>query len=164
MLPNTPPPRTRIGVGSVVDNLPDLQRSFAEAEQIVAASASVPDDRLYFALSDIRLRGLLYLLKDDPRLQLFVERELSALLVHDDVNNSDLEHVLRVFLGNGANKSSTAAELGLSRPSLYYRLKQLESILGVSLDTPESVVSLHVALVALDVIRSSRDEPNRRLS
>lgn len=164
VLQNTPPPRTRIGVGSVVDNLPDLQRSFAEAEQIVAASASVPDDRLYFALSDIRLRGLLYLLKDDPRLQLFVERELSALLVHDDVNNSDLEHVLRVFLGNGANKSSTAAELGLSRPSLYYRLKQLESILGVSLDNTESVVSLHVALVALDVIRSSRDEPNRRLS
>jgi PucR family transcriptional regulator, purine catabolism regulatory protein len=153
----TPPPKTRIGVGAVVDNLRDLQRSFVEAEQIVAASAGMPDDRLYFALSDIRLRGLLYLLKDDPRLQLFIERELAALLMHDDANDSDLEHVLRVFLSNGANKSSAATELNLSRPSLYYRLEQLESILGVSLDDIESAVSLHVALVALDVVRLTDD-------
>ena len=34
----------------------------------------------YFRLPDLRLRGLLHLLRDDPRVQAFAERELRRLL------------------------------------------------------------------------------------
>lgn len=155
LLQRTPQPKARIGVGAVVKDLKSLRRSFTEAEHIVAASGCLPDDRLYFALTDIRLRGLLYLLREDPRLQLFVERELGPLLLHDDSTSSNLEEVLRAFLASGTNKSAAAARLNLSRPSLYYRLQQIETILGVSFDATESTESLHVALLALDVIRSA---------
>jgi purine catabolism regulator len=105
----------------------------------------------------VRLRGLLHLLRDDDRLQTYVERELGPLLAHDsaDRKGADLVPVLRTYLEYGRNKSAAADAAHLSRPSLYERLERIEAVLGVDLDDVESCVSLHVALLALDALRRS---------
>ena len=41
------------------------------------------ETRPYFRAADIRLRGLLALLRDDPRVQRFAETELKSLLADD---------------------------------------------------------------------------------
>src|SRR6516164_7497710 len=71
-----------IGVGATAGSIRDVRRSFLEASQVadVAASRLDPAAPLFYRLPDLRLRGLLHLLRDDPRLQTFVERELGALL------------------------------------------------------------------------------------
>jgi purine catabolism regulator len=144
-----------MAVGSIVASVRDVRRAFLEAAQVADAAPSSDDGvpRPYYRLPDVRLRGLLHLLRDDDRLQTFVERELGTLLAHDAQHGSDLVGVLRVYLASGRNKSVAADAAHLSRPSFYERLHRIERVLSVDLDSVESCLSLHVALLALDAIR-----------
>jgi purine catabolism regulator len=144
-----------MAVGSVVANTRDVRRAFLEAAQVADAA---PSDEVglaqpYYRLTDVRLRGLLHLLRDDDRLQTFVERELGPLLAHDAQHGTDLVGVLRTYLNAGRNTSVAADAAHLSRPSFYERLHRIERVLQVDLDSVESCLSLHVALLARDALR-----------
>jgi purine catabolism regulator len=156
-----------IGAGSVVDSVLEVQRSFLEAEQVaeVAARDSAGQHgagrpgagqngavRDFYRLPDLRLRGLLHLLRDDPRVQAFAERELGPLLRRDDATGSRLVTTLTAYLEAGGNKAEAARRAHLARPTLYERLRQIEAVLGVSLESAQSLTSLHVAVLAHTVL------------
>jgi purine catabolism regulator len=149
-----------VATGSSLSDASELRRSFLEALQVADAAEHEP--RLaYYRLPDVRLRGLLHLLRDDERLQTYVERELGPLLVHDDQRKSDLLDILRIYLTHGRNKSSAAEAAHLSRPALYERLNRIERILSVDLDSVESCLSLHVAVLGLDAMSRPNARPSR---
>jgi len=144
-----------IGVGAAAGSIRDVRRSFLEASQVADVAAGRPDIRerpLFYRLPDLRLRGLLHLLRDDPRLQTFVERELGALLARDQ--DTDLISVLAAYLAAGGNKAAAAKNSHLARPTFYQRLHRIERILGTDLSSAESRTSLHVALLALEAARA----------
>ena len=146
-------PADVIGAGSPVDSVAAVQRSLLEADH-VAGAAAADGHRTYYRLPDLRLRGLLHLLRHDPRLQAFAERELSRLLVHDDATGSQLVPALTAYLEAGGNKAAAAKLAHLARPTMYERLRQIEDVLGVELEPAESRLSLHVALLALQAVSS----------
>ena len=159
-----------IGVGAAVGSIRDVRRSFLEAGQVADVAAERPGDRdpaagprapLFYRLPDLRLRGLLHLLRDDPRLQTFVERELGALLACEP--DSGLIDVLAAYLAAGGNKAEAAKASHLARPTFYERLRRIERICGTDLNSAESRTSLHVALLALDASRG-RPEGGRAVS
>ena len=119
-----------------------------EQNDHVAAAASGGEWHPYYRLPDLRLRGLLHLLRDDPRLQAFAERELGPLLVHDEATGTQLLAALTAYLSAGGNKAEAAKRAHLARPTLYERLHRIEEALGVSLDSAQSRTSLHVAVLA----------------
>jgi Purine catabolism regulatory protein-like family/PucR C-terminal helix-turn-helix domain/GGDEF-like domain len=142
-----------MAAGSVVESVRDVRRSFLEADQVADVAARRSDGRPFYRLPDLRLRGLLHLLRDDARLQTFVERELGSLLEYDAQRGSDLVNVLTLYLDSGRNKAHAAQRAHLSRPALYERLHRIERVLEVDLEDVESCASLHVALLALDSVR-----------
>jgi purine catabolism regulator len=151
-----------IGVGATAGLIRDVRRSFLEASQVADVAAERPDgwraggglDRpLFYRLADLRLRGLLHLLRDDPRVQTFVERELGPLLASEP--DTSLLDVLAAYLAAGGNKAAAAKSAHLARPTFYERLRRIERILGTDLDSAESRTSLHVALLALEASRGS---------
>jgi purine catabolism regulator len=169
-----------IGVGAAVGSIRDVRRSFLEATQVadVAAerpdgwAAGSPDGRpagspdghgrgrpedagrpLFYRLADLRLRGLVHLLRDDPRMQTFVERELGPLLAAEP--DTSLLDVLAAYLAAGGNKAEAARHAHVARPTFYERLRKIERILGTDLGSAESRTSLHVAVLALEAARGS---------
>jgi purine catabolism regulator len=137
-----------LGVGSPTETLRDVRRSFLEARQVGDVAIRRPEDRPFYRLPDLRLRGLLHLLRDDARLQTFAERELGPLLASDDARGTRLMECLAAYLEAGGNKAEAAQRAHLARPTFYQRLQHIERILGVDLSSPESRTSLHVALLA----------------
>jgi purine catabolism regulator len=149
-----------IGVGAAVGSIRDVRRSFLEASQVADVAAERPDgwsagggsDRPpFYRLADLRLRGLLHLLRDDPRVQTFVERELGPLLASEP--DTSLLDVLAAYLAAGGNKAEAAKSSHLARPTFYERLRRIERILGTDLGSAESRTSLHVAMLALEAAR-----------
>src|SRR5271170_7617555 len=141
-----------VGVGATAGSIRDVRRSFLEASQVADVAASRLDSAaaLFYRLPDLRLRGLLHLLRDDPRLQTFVERELGALLAADP----GLIDALAAYLTAGGNKAEAAKASHLARPTFYERLRRIERILGTDLSSAESRTSLHVAMLALEASRA----------
>jgi purine catabolism regulator len=157
-----------IGVGAVAGSIRDVRRSFLEASQVADVAAERPDGwpaaggpaaassgrPLFYRLADLGLRGLLHLLRDDPRVQTFVERELGPLLAEPDTSLLD---VLAAYLAAGGNKAEAAKQAHLARPTFYERLRRIERILGTDLGSAESRTSLHVALLAMEAARPGPD-------
>lgn len=145
--------RPVIGVGSAVRDLDAVRRSFAEAAHAAEAAQGSPELKPYYELPDVQLRGLLYVLGGDPRLQAFVERTLGDVIEYDAQNNTDLLHSLQVYLTHGRNKSAAADAAHLSRQAFYQRLSTIEKVLGVDLDSAEACTSLHAAVMAWEALR-----------
>ncbi|MDQ0765075.1 PucR family transcriptional regulator [Streptomyces canus] len=126
----------------------DVPAGMREARHVAEAVASgVLDLPPVVRLKDVHLRGLVRLLRDDPHVQSFAERELDGLLCGA---GEDLLAVLRTYLATGRNKSRTAQLHHVSRPALYRRLEAIQGRLGVDLDDFEQAASVHIALLAHD--------------
>ncbi|WP_348651328.1 PucR family transcriptional regulator [Micromonospora sp. WMMD1128] len=147
-------PAIVVAAGSGVGSLREARRSLVEARQIAEAARRDPRDLPCFRLPHVGLAGLLHLLRDEPRLQTFVERELGPLLAYDAQHpREQLLDALRAYLEQGRNKSAAASAAHLSRPAFYERLARIGRILDADLDSVDQCLSLHVALLALDAVR-----------
>jgi PucR family transcriptional regulator, purine catabolism regulatory protein len=136
-----------LAVGPLADGVIDAVAGLGEAAHIAEVALAMRDtNRPFYRASDVRLRGLVSLLRDDPRVQTFAETELGALLAGDPA----LVDLLREYLKLAGNKAAVAARLHISRPALYKRLAAVRATLGVDLEDGESLTSLHVALMVLD--------------
>ncbi|MEU6589581.1 PucR family transcriptional regulator [Streptomyces sp. NPDC046881] len=128
----------------------DVPAGLREARHVADAVAGSPaalDLPAVVRLRDVHLRGLIRLLRDDPQVQSFAERELDGLLCDAE---PELLNVLRTYLATGRNKSRTAQLHHVSRPALYRRLEAIQARLGVDLDDFEQAASVHIALLAHD--------------
>ncbi|MFF7948407.1 PucR family transcriptional regulator [Streptomyces griseorubiginosus] len=134
----------------------DVPAGMREARHVADAVASgALDLPAVVRLKDVHLRGLIRLLRDDPHVQSFAERELDGLLCDAGSGSADdLLAVLRTYLATGRNKSRTAQLHHVSRPALYRRLEAIQGRLGVDLDDFEQAASVHIALLAHDAQQS----------
>ncbi|MEY9995579.1 purine catabolism regulator [Streptomyces sp. V4I8] len=143
-------PRTVVAAADARTAWDDVPAGLREAQHVadaVADSSAALDLPAVVRLKDVHLRGLIRLLRDDPQVQSFAERELDGLLSGAD---EDLLAVLRTYLASGRNKSRTAQLHHVSRPALYRRLEAIQGRLGVDLDDFEQAASVHIALLAHD--------------
>ncbi|WP_031484149.1 PucR family transcriptional regulator [Streptomyces bicolor] len=150
-------PGAVVSVGSEVTDLTDTARSFREAARVAEATPPgqpLPQDRSFHELSDVGLRRLLYALREDARIQEYTERQLRRLIDHDTQHGTDLLTTLRHYLDAAGNKTTAARRGGLSRETMYQRLRTIERLLGRDLESGDQRTELHVALTALDVLRA----------
>ncbi|MET9830323.1 PucR family transcriptional regulator ligand-binding domain-containing protein [Streptomyces sp. NPDC006385] len=151
-------PKAVVSVGSEVADLSDTPRSFREAARVAEATPpgrDLPPDRSFHELRDIGLRGLLHALREDTRVQDYTERQLGRLIDHDTRHGTDLLTTLRHYLDAAGNKTTAARRGGLSRETMYQRLRTIERLLDRDLESGEQRTELHVALTALDVLRTA---------
>ncbi|MER7406364.1 PucR family transcriptional regulator ligand-binding domain-containing protein [Streptomyces sp. NPDC000070] len=150
-------PEALVSVGSEAADLGDIARSFREAARVIEATPPgqpLPPDRSFHELPDIDLRRLLYALREDTRIQDYTERRLGRLIDHDTRHGTDLLTTLGHYLDAAGNKTTAARRGGLSRETMYQRLRTIERLLDTDLESGERRTELHVALTALRVLRA----------
>ncbi|RNL51888.1 PucR family transcriptional regulator ligand-binding domain-containing protein [Arthrobacter oryzae] len=146
--PGHPEVTWSIGVGRLRGSLLEAAAGIDEAAHVAETAATLPGGRKpFYRATDVRLRGLLALLRKDPRVQQFVESELEGVLNAEARGAEGYLELLGQYLESGGNKAAIARNGYLSRPTLYARLARLEALLAVDLDDAESRTSLHVALL-----------------
>ncbi|MCX2747258.1 PucR family transcriptional regulator ligand-binding domain-containing protein [Arthrobacter sp. MI7-26] len=141
-------PQWTIGVGRYRSSLLEAAAGIDEAAHVAETAATLREPgKPYYRATDIRLRGLLALIRNDPRVQQFVESELAPVLQAEAEGKAGYLELLGRYLESGGNKAAMARGGYLSRPTLYARLAKLEDLLAVDLDDAESRTSLHVAFM-----------------
>ncbi|MFD2687335.1 PucR family transcriptional regulator, partial [Streptomyces phyllanthi] len=132
---------TAAGISGVRAELAELGTAWGEAS--AAARAVLAEPRLgpvaeWGAIGPYRLlTSLAPRSPQDPA----VRRLLSPA-------HHELAHTAEVFLDCAGQAGRTAAELGIHRQTLYYRLSRVEQLTGLDLDDGEDRLLLHMALKA----------------
>jgi purine catabolism regulator len=107
------------------------------------------------------VRRLLWTLRDEPALADFVERRLAPLRAYDAGHRGELLKTLEAFCAHGGSKTETARALHLERQSLYKRLTRIEELIEARLTDEETLLGLHLALRARDVLERETAAPRR---
>jgi sugar diacid utilization regulator len=137
----------RAGWGPRCDDLRTFGAGVTRARWVVDVLAGLPGDPAPAAAGydDLGIYALLYEKGDRDQLADFADRWLGPLREHNE-----LTHTLRVFLETGG-PSATAAALFVHISTLKYRLRKIESVLGIDLSDPEACFNLRLAFKILAV-------------
>ncbi len=102
--------RAVVAAGPARTTWEDVPEALREALHVADAVAGTPPGLPPVVRNgDVRLRGLVRQLRDDPRVQAFSERELAPILAPDSNGEAEcLLPVLRAYFSTGRNKSRTA--------------------------------------------------------
>lgn len=139
-----------IGVGRPVLTVAEAGNSIIESERVAVVAARTGEPRSFFSFSDVRIRGLIHDLRDEPWMRRFVEREIGPLSQYEEAKHTGLIECLRAYLDCSGNKSKAAASVHLSRPAYYQRLDLISRLLDADLSDVPTAMSLYVALLALE--------------
>lgn len=128
-----------------------LPRALREAEAAQRLGPTVGSGPVHL-YGDLAIHRLLAPLLDGPELSRFVESELAPLIEHDARRRSSLVATLDAYLEAGSSKTEAAALLHLQRRSIYYRLEQIQRLLGRDIDDPHHRTRLYIALRARELL------------
>jgi purine catabolism regulator len=119
--------------------------AYKQAEQ--ALSVARRRGRVCVAHEQLAAGSVLPLLADDA-VKAFADGLLRPLYEHDATGRGDLVASLRAWLSRHGQWDAAAADLGVHRHTLRYRMRRVEEILGRSLDDPDVRMELWLALKA----------------
>ncbi|MBB4712261.1 PucR family transcriptional regulator [Streptomyces luteogriseus] len=117
--------------------------AYKQAEQ--ALSVARRRGRVLVEHERMAAGSVLPLLADDA-VRAFADGMLRPLYEHDATGRGDLVASLRAWLSKHGQWDAAAADLGVHRHTLRYRMRRVEEILGRSLDDPDVRMELWLAL------------------
>ncbi|WP_411080595.1 PucR family transcriptional regulator [Streptomyces sp. cmx-18-6] len=124
-----------------------VSAAYKQAEQ--ALSVARRRGRALVEHEELAAGSVLPLLADDA-VRAFADGMLRALYEHDAKGRGDLVASLRAWLSRHGQWDAAAADLGVHRHTLRYRMRRVEEILGRSLDDPDVRMELWLALKATE--------------
>jgi purine catabolism regulator len=147
-------PEVVVCVGRLSPSWRELRGALRETVAALPAMRHAPSEP-WHDVSVPSLHRLLWTFRDAPALAGFVEQRLAPLRDYDASHRGELVKTLEAFCALGGSKTETAKALHLERQSLYKRLTRIEALLDAELSDEDTLLGLHLALRARQVLDES---------
>lgn len=137
------------GLGYPYSSAQGLRKSFEEAREALVIGRAQFGASSVTHFSNLGLHRFLYGWFDTPRSRALAQDLLRPLLEEDPRGRGQLLETLRVYLEQHGRASAAAAQLGVHRNTLRYRLGRIEDLLGVDLEAANVQLILQLILPTL---------------
>jgi len=107
-------------------------------------------------LEDLGIAGLLLQLDDAEQLMAFADRTLADIRRHDQQRGTQLLDTLRCYLDSRQSRTATGQALHVHPNTVTQRLQRIQTLSGVDLTNPDTIVRIRAALTLLDVATVDR--------
>jgi sugar diacid utilization regulator/GAF domain-containing protein len=144
-----------VGVGPWVAEVEGFPRSYRIARGALELAQHFGQDRT-LSVDSLGVYGLLLAVDRLDELAAFSRRALDPLRQYDRRKGTDLVATLRAFLAHSCRTADTSAALTVHPNTVAYRIRRIESLLGVDLSRPEAQLHLQLALIVDDTIGARR--------
>lgn len=133
-----------IGIGTVVNNLREIAKSFKEANVAIEVGRIFDNDKNIVSYENLGIGRLIYQLPT-TLCQLF----LSEVFKKDSIDSLDQETLFTIqkFFDNNLNVSETSRQLYVHRNTLVYRLDKVQKITGLDLRIFDHAIIFKVAMM-----------------
>lgn len=143
----------KAGVGKAYSDIRMISRSYEEArEALKIAQLSEQAHVVYFDKL-----GFYKILSEKNRgeLERFVEELLQPVFDYDRQKKGDLIKTLETYFETNRNLKLTSTRLFTHYNTVLYRIKKIEELTGISLNSPENALNLEIAINILKLFRNS---------
>lgn len=141
-----------IGVGTTVDNLKDLARSFKEAQTALEVGKVFDTDKTIVCYNSLGIARLIYQLPTT-----LCESFLREVFKRGSIESLDQETLFTIqkFFENNLNVSETSRKLFVHRNTLVYRLEKIKKITGLDLREFDHAIIFKIALMVNKYLKSN---------
>ncbi len=146
-----------IGIGTAVESLEEIARSFKEAQTALEVGKVFDTDKKIVNYNKLGIARLIYQLPTT-----LCDMFLNEVFPNGSTKLFDNEILFTIhkFFENSLNVSETSRKLFIHRNTLVYRLDKIKKITGLDLRDFEDAIVFQVALMVQKYLSSSRDELN----
>ncbi|MBR6741795.1 MAG: helix-turn-helix domain-containing protein, partial [Clostridia bacterium] len=133
-----------IGIGTTVNNLKDLARSFKEAQAALEVGKVFDTEKSIVSYDNLGIARLIYQLPTT-----LCESFLREVFKRGSIENLDQETLFTIqrFFENNLNVSETSRKLFVHRNTLVYRLEKIKKITGLDLREFDHAIIFKIALM-----------------
>ena len=133
-----------VGIGTVVDSIKDLARSFKEAQVALEVGKVFDTETTIVSYNNLGIARLIYQLPTT-----LCDMFLKEVFKRGSIDSLDHETLFTIqrFFENNLNVSETARKLFVHRNTLVYRLEKIKKITGLDLREFEDAIVFKVALM-----------------
>lgn len=133
-----------IGIGSAVESISDLVRSYREAKTALFVGGIFENDKFIFSYNKLGIGRLIYQLPA-PLCRLFLQEVFNE----GSFEALDAETILTIqkFFENNLNISETSRQLYVHRNTLVYRLDKIQKITGLDLRKFDDAIIFKVSML-----------------
>ena len=129
--------RQVVGIGTVVDSIKDLARSFKEAQVALEVGKVFDTEKTIVSYNNLGIARLIYQLPTT-----LCEMFLKEVFKRGSIESLDHETLFTIqrFFENNLNVSETSRKLFVHRNTLVYRLEKIKKITGLDLREFEDAI------------------------
>lgn len=141
-----------VGIGTVVDSIKDLARSFKEAQVALEVGKVFDTETTIVSYNNLGIARLIYQLPTT-----LCEMFLKEVFKRGSIDSLDHETLFTIqrFFENSLNVSETSRKLFVHRNTLVYRLEKIKKITGLDLREFEDAIVFKVALMVKRYLTNS---------
>ncbi|MBE6738728.1 MAG: PucR family transcriptional regulator [Ruminococcaceae bacterium] len=141
-----------IGVGTTVDNLKDLAKSFKDAQVALEVGKVFDTDKTIVCYNSLGIARLIYQLPTT-----LCESFLKEVFKRGSIESLDQETLFTIhkFFENNLNVSETSRKLFVHRNTLVYRLEKIKKITGLDLREFDHAIIFKIALMVNKYLKSN---------
>lgn len=135
--------------GSGIGNIPELYSQAVRALKF--GSRLHPENRCFSYQEDYIIHNL-YMSFSMSKLKEIYNEYILPLLQYDEKYSGELFHTIDEYIECRENMTAAAKKLFIHRNTMMYRLKQIEEILGVDIDSREALFCIQTGLYIKKII------------
>lgn len=144
--------KAQIGIGSVVDHIRDIGRSFKEAQTALQVGSIFENDKSIINYNNLGIGRLIYQLPT-TLCKLFL-REVFSEGAYEQLDAETL-FTIQKFFENNLNVSETSRQLYVHRNTLVYRLDKIQKITGLDLRLFDDAIIFKVSMLVKKYLEKS---------
>ena len=143
--------KVSIGIGTVVNNIKDLARSYKEAQVALEVGKVFDTEKDIISYDNLGIGRLIYQLPTT-----LCEMFLQEVFKKGPLESLDKETLMTIqaFFENNLNVSETSRKLFVHRNTLVYRLEKIRKLTGLDLREFEHAITFKVALMVKKYLSS----------
>ncbi len=143
---------TSIGIGTTVNNLKSLAKSFKEAQTALEVGKVFDNEKTIISYDNLGIARLIYQLPTT-----LCETFLREVFKRGSIENLDQETLFTIqrFFENNLNVSETSRKLFVHRNTLVYRLEKIKKITGLDLREFDHAIVFKIALMVNKYLKSN---------
>ena len=136
--------KVSVGVGTVVNNIKDLARSYKESQVALEVGKVFDNEKTVNSYENLGIGRLIYQLPTT-----LCEMFLSEVFKNGSLDTLDHETLMTIqsFFENNLNVSETSRKLFVHRNTLVYRLEKIRKLTGLDLREFDHAITFKVALM-----------------
>ena len=143
--------KVSIGIGTVVENIKDLSRSYKEAQVAIEVGKVFDIEKDIISYDNLGIGRLIYQLPIS-----LCDMFLQEVFKKGPLESLDRETLMTIqaFFENNLNVSETSRKLFVHRNTLVYRLEKIRKLTGLDLREFEHAITFKVALMVKKYLNS----------